>query len=364
MFAENLTVLTKCPRRREQFFSWQLGDAIVNDKAESGVAALSIHVVAGVINGCDGRVLVTQRPPGKSMAGAWEFPGGKLAPGESAFDGLVREFDEELGLAIEAARPLIRYRYCHPAFEVQLDAWCVERWSGEPKSREGQAFAWRVPEDLLGIGLLPADAAIVRAIQLPSVCCVTPPDAALGEAAFFDTLTRSANHGLVCLRRPDLEPAAFLELAARTTRRLAGSGKKLLLHGDPTVLAPALLDAASPLLSQATDVIAGLHIPARFLVSLNERPVSPSLWFGASCHDARELEAALVLGADYAFLGPVHTTTSHPGAPGMGWEAFSALVADVPLPTYAIGGLGPDDLKAAWHAGAQGVAAIRSLWTD
>jgi 8-oxo-dGTP diphosphatase len=90
--------------------------------------------------------------------------------------------------------------------------------------------------------------------------------------------------------------------------------------------------------------------------------VPAALWFGASCHDACELAAALTLDADYAFLGPVRPTASHPNVPGIGWDGFAALVAGLPLPVYAIGGLNPDDLEAAWKAGAQGVAGIRGLW--
>jgi 8-oxo-dGTP diphosphatase len=136
----------------------------------------------------------------------------------------------------------------------------------------------------------------------------------------------------------------------------------LLLHGDPTVLGPVLQVESGSLSSLYGYAIAGLHIPARFLFALDARPVPTSLWFGCSCHDARELEAALALDADYAFLGPVRATASHPGAPGIGWGKFSALVAGLPLPVYAIGGLAPEDLNDAWNAGAQGIAAIRGLW--
>ena len=86
------------------------------------------------------------------------------------------------------------------------------------------------------------------------------------------------------------------------------------------------------------------------------------MWFGVSCHDADELRAAKAVEADYAFLGNVLPTASHPGKPALGWEAFSHLIADLPLPVYAIGGLGPGDLETAWAAGAQGIAAIRGLW--
>lgn len=323
-----------------------------------------IHVVAGVIQDRDGRVLVAQRPAGKSMAGAWEFPGGKLAAGEGRLAGLMREFDEELGIRIEAARPLIRYRHRYPALDVDLDVWLIERWSGEPRGREGQAFGWCSPRELPALGLLPADAVVVRAIRLPTLFAVTPPHAESGEESFMDRLEALAGGGgpgLVCLRRLDLDPEALLGLAAGAACRVEGTSTQLILHGDPAVLAPALANPRHTLAARCKNGVAGLHIPGRSLDTLTARPVPTSLWFGASCHDARELEAALALDADYAFLGPVKPTASHPGAPAMGWEAFAALVVELPLPVYAIGGLRPTDLETAWAAGAQGIAAIRGL---
>jgi 8-oxo-dGTP diphosphatase len=329
-----------------------------------------IHVVAALINNEAGHVLVAQRRPGKPLAGAWEFPGGKVHAGETRRAALARELDEELGITLEAAKPLIRYLHRYPDLEVDLDAWRVTRWRGELHGREGQAVDWHAPCDLSEIGLLSADAVIVNALRLPLQVLVTPPGASHGEETFLDKVEaatsdgRLGRNGLICLRRPDLDAGALLELAAGAACRLEGSGARLLLHGDPAELAPLLLDSPPALRARLGDSIAGLHIPARFIAGLPGRPVPRSMWFGVSCHDADELRAAKAVEADYAFLGNVLPTASHPGMPALGWEAFSHLVADLPLPVYAIGGLGPGDLETAWAAGAQGIAAIRALWPD
>jgi 8-oxo-dGTP diphosphatase len=312
-------------------------------------------------------VLVAQRPPGKSLAGAWEFPGGKLAPGEGRIAGLARELDEELGIRVApaGARPLIRYVHRYPELEIELDAWRVLHWEGEPHGREEQALRWCGIDELLATGLLLADAPIVTTLRLPSICLVTPPGARDGDEAFLDALESAAlagQAGLAVLRRPDLDPGALLELAAGAACRVEGSSMRLVLHGDPEVLAPLLAAPPPALAARLEGAVAGLHVPGRFLATMKSRPVPAPLLFGASCHDAAQLQAACALGADYAFLGPVHPTASHPGAPGMGWERFCELVRDLPLPVYAIGGLGPADLDAAWAAGAQGIAAIRALW--
>lgn len=314
-----------------------------------------------------GRVLIAQRPEGKSLAGAWEFPGGKLDPGEDRRAGLARELEEELGIRIGAARPLIRYVHRYPDLAVDLDAWRVLDWEGEPRGMEQQALQWVAPEALLALGLLPADAPMVGAITLPSTCLVTPVGAGAATGPFLDrleTVAESGVAGMICLRRPDLDAASLLELAAGAACRIEGTGARLVLHGDPAALAPMIAAPPPGLAPRLDGAVAGLHVPGRFLDTLHSRPIGEHLLFGVSCHDARQLAAAVELGADYAFLGNVRPTPSHRGRPGLGWASFSALVSELALPVYAIGGLGPRDLDEAWAAGAQGVAAIRAFWPD
>src|SRR3546814_4115297 len=90
-------------------------------------------------------------------------------------------------------------------------------------------------------------------------------------------------------------------------------------------------------------------------------PIFP---LAASCHDETELRHAEAIGCDFAILGPVNPTPTHPGAQGIGWLAFEALREHTCLPIYAIGGLTPDHIPQARHHGAQGIDAIRSLWPD
>ena len=112
-------------------------------------------------------MLIAQRPAGKHLAGGWEFPGGKLEPGEARRAGLARELREELGILIDSPRPLIRVRHTYPQGEVLLDMWVVHRYRGEPEGLDGQAIRWCTQEQLETIELLPADAPIVAALRLP-----------------------------------------------------------------------------------------------------------------------------------------------------------------------------------------------------
>jgi mutator protein MutT len=126
-----------------------------------------IHVVAAVVIDAEGRVLIAQRPKKKHMAGGWEFPGGKLEPGEDRLAGLSRELREEIGITFAAPRPLMRVHHTYPTREILLDVWVVRRYTGVPEGLEGQALRWCHRQDLGSADLLPADKPIVAALRLP-----------------------------------------------------------------------------------------------------------------------------------------------------------------------------------------------------
>ncbi|MBL8270033.1 8-oxo-dGTP diphosphatase MutT [Steroidobacter sp.] len=124
-----------------------------------------IHVVAGALFDEQGRVLIAQRPPGKHMAGGWEFPGGKVEPNELPIDGLKRELREELGVETHEATQLIAYEHAYSHRTVLLDLWLVLRYSGEPSSLEGQPLQWVAIDELEATGLLEADLPMIPALR-------------------------------------------------------------------------------------------------------------------------------------------------------------------------------------------------------
>ena len=121
-----------------------------------------LHVMAGVLRRDDERLLIAERPPGKHLAGLWEFPGGKLDPGESPFDGLRRELAEELGIRIDAAEPWIVLPWRYGELSLALDTWRVLAWTGEPQALERQRLDWVDPAALDPARLAPADREILR----------------------------------------------------------------------------------------------------------------------------------------------------------------------------------------------------------
>lgn len=123
-----------------------------------------IAVVAGALLDAGRRVLIAQRPPGKPLAGAWEFPGGKLRAGESETQALARELAEELGVRLLASRHVASTVHAYPERTVHLSLYLVERWSGEVRALEAQALKWVDAGNLPGEPLLEADRPLVAAL--------------------------------------------------------------------------------------------------------------------------------------------------------------------------------------------------------
>jgi 8-oxo-dGTP diphosphatase len=123
-------------------------------------------VVACALVDADGRVLLSQRPEGKALAGLWEFPGGKLDPGERPEAALIRELREELGIEVAAPclAPLVFASHAYPDFHLLMPLYVCRRWEGAPMSREGQALKWVRPGKLRDYPMPPADEPLIPAL--------------------------------------------------------------------------------------------------------------------------------------------------------------------------------------------------------
>ena len=124
-----------------------------------------VCVVAGALFDRERRVLIAQRPYGKHMAGRWEFPGGKVAAGETQPQALVRELREELGITVAASRPFMRLSHEYDDRVVELSLWIVDIFSGEPAGLDGQQLKWVAVEALGKEDILEADAPFVVGLQ-------------------------------------------------------------------------------------------------------------------------------------------------------------------------------------------------------
>ncbi len=115
----------------------------------------------------DGRVLLAQRPPGKSMAGLWEFPGGKVEPGETPEAALVRELHEELGIDTwtSCLAPLTFASHAYPDFHLLMPLFACRKWQGTVTPREGQTLAWVRPQALRDYPMPPADLPLIPVLR-------------------------------------------------------------------------------------------------------------------------------------------------------------------------------------------------------
>jgi 8-oxo-dGTP diphosphatase len=125
-----------------------------------------VEVAVGVLRRADGALLFAQRPEGKPYAGWWEFPGGKVEPGESVDQALSRELHEELGIVVEHIAPLETVEFSYPHARVRLHFRVVSQWRGDPQSREGQAFSWQHPTAVGVAPLLPASVPVIERLAL------------------------------------------------------------------------------------------------------------------------------------------------------------------------------------------------------
>ena len=126
-----------------------------------------VLVAAVVLVDADGRVLLAQRPDGKSMAGLWEFPGGKVDPGETPEAALIRELREELGIDVAASclAPFTFASHAYPDFHLLMPLYVCRKWSGIPLAREGQRLAWVRPARLVDYSMPPADKPLVAMLR-------------------------------------------------------------------------------------------------------------------------------------------------------------------------------------------------------
>lgn len=314
---------------------------------EAGTAQ-AIHVVAAILIEA-GRLCVTRRRAGVHEAGKWEFPGGKLEPQEDPLSALKRELNEELGIEVLEASPFVRLSHRYAELDVFLDVWRVHSYRGVPHGRESQELRWAELQELRPEHFPAADRPVLRRLQLPALYLISEVRR-FGEEEFASRLERALRAGarLVQLREPQMPRDSYCAYARGVTELCHRFGARLLINADPAWLPQTDAD--------------GVHLNARRLLTLHERPVPPGCWLAASCHDAAELQQAQTLDVDLVVLGPVQPTASHPGSPILGWQRFAALRGSTALPVYAIGGMGEGDLGRAHALGAQGLAMISGIW--
>ena len=308
----------------------------------------SLHVAAAVILDHHNQVLLSLRPPHVFQGNLWEFPGGKVEVGEAPLAALARELDEELGIRLTSARPLIRVWHDYPEQAVLLEFWWLSGYQGHPQGREGQTIRWFPRQSLPRLPFPAGNIPVVRALQLPAVYLITPE---LGQPDDYVQVFQQiiqAGIPLAQLRAKHFSDEVYAVLAQQLVALCRGTDTRLLLNCAPEEAARLGAD--------------GVHLSSRRLMALSRRPsLDEDKLVGASCHNPGEMAQAHRLGLDFMTISPVLPTSSHPGATALGWQQFATLVAKTELPAYALGGLHLKNLEQAQACGAWGIAAVSAF---
>lgn len=293
--------------------------------------------------------LLAQRPEGKVYAGYWEFPGGKVEPGESVREALIRELQEELGITVTACSPWLTRQFTYPHATVRLHFWRVTAWDGEigiTAPLEHAAVNWeKCGKSASVTPILPANDPILKALSLPTTMAITMAETE-GTEVQVERLEAALSNGLrlIQIRDKNWPSAQRLWFAEVVTRLVHNHPNALVLVNDDAHIARCV----------GAD---GLHLSSASLIECTQRPDFG--WVGASCHNALELAKAVELGCDYALLGPVLPTLTHPEASAMGWAEFTRLITDCPIPVFALGGMQGTMIVEAQQNGAHGIAMMR-----
>ena len=304
----------------------------------------ALHVAVGVVRDKDDNILLTQRAKHVHQGGLWEFPGGKLEIAETVFQALQRELQEEVGIDVLDAKPLIKIHHHYPDLTVLLDVWQVKRFSGIATAHEGQAMRWVAPQRLAEFAFPAANLPIITASRLPDRYAILEGS---NTALVLSNLEKIiANQvDLLQLRIKSL-PNAEIDATYRAVwSKCQQQNIRLLINAD------------LPLTQAKAD---GIHLSSRALLACKTRPVAYE-WVAASCHNLQELQHAENIGVDFVVLAPILPTATHPHTAPLGWEAMTRLIEQVNLPVFALGGLGLGDIDQVLHAGGQGIAGISAF---
>ena len=309
------------------------------------VVEVAAAILLREVNG-NTEFLLAQRPHGKVYSGYWEFPGGKVEPGESLREALLREIQEELGVKIECAWPWLSCEFTYPHARVRLKFFRVTSWHGEISPIEHSGFVWIKIGDSAPVSpVLPANGPILRALELPATYALTNA-AENGIDAELARLDRALNNGLRLIQvrdkaLPDEDRRRFAKALMQLARKF--NDTIVLVNNDHSL---------------ASEIGAhGLHLSSDRLSQITQRP--PFEWVAASCHSAAEIAHAAAIGLDFAVLSPVLPTPSHRQTESIGWETFTSLIERSSLPIFALGGMQPKMLELARQNGAHGIAMMR-----
>jgi 8-oxo-dGTP diphosphatase len=301
------------------------------NQATHAKARVVVQVAVGVLVRSDGAVLLADRPPGKPYAGYWEFPGGKIEPGESVDQALRRELQEELGVVIGPSFPWTVMEYDYPHAYVRLHFRRTFEWQGTPHPVEGQRLLFFLPGQVPPQPLLPAAVPALRWAALPT--------SILRSAGTATSASQSLDWVRAVLERGARRILWHEPNIAEAERDAAASECRVLAREYG---ADVFVDSRSTRLAHLP-----CYLSAHALRALRTKPDSAAI--AAGIHTARDIEIANRLGCEFTVL------EGEPGEDGAVFEKLTELAVDAGQPVYVPLTPSPGNLLRAMHAGAHGL---------
>lgn len=296
-------------------------------------------------------ICLSLRQSHQHLADHWEFPGGKIEQGETPQQALTREFNEELGVNTTDWQPLIVVPWRYEKVSVRLHVFQTEQFTGEPQGMEGQQVAWCPIEDLAHKHFPEANKGILQALNLPNIYMSIGKFES--EQACLLQFNQALQQGvkLVQIKSKGLDDAQFIRLGNLLADCATQQGAKLLLNA-----APEKLDWVAN--------AAGIQLSSKQAQDYTSRPIPESKLLAVSTHTRQQIEHALTIGADMILISPIKFTSAHADITPIGWQGLQALVNEIPVPVYGLGGMQLEDLLEAKSAGAQGIMLSKGVWPE
>ncbi len=325
-----------------------ISGSIATTAVKTRPSMIEQHVSAGILMDSKSRVLIAQRPTDKPFGGWWEFPGGKLEPGETPCQALRREIHEETGAHIVSVERFMRLRYKDEIIHRTLHFFKILEFSGFIHGREGQNIMWLPVEALSSWPMLRTNNPVVCALNLPLIYAITPlVDEVDCIVNLIHQNLRQRHHRLIQLRQPHWNWAQTRAASRSILDQSRSRGARILINADPAWATELGFD--------------GVHLNATRLHHLTSRPLDCNL-VGASCHNIEDLIHAQRIHVDFVVLSPLFPKNQNGSA--LGWRGFGRMIRAVNLPVYALGGMHPTYARHIRRLGGHGVAGIRAFWQD
>lgn len=305
----------------------------------------TIKAVVGVLRNPANEILIAKRQAHQFMGGFWELPGGKIEPGESDQQAIIRELKEELSIIVTdlSIHQTMIYQYTDRI--VELSIYTINQYQNTPEGIEGQAIAWASIKNLPQYKLLPTMAAFINSITLPNKYWITPSSNHHSEAwtrKFDEKLKQGIS--LVQLRSKVDINSNFIE---ELYNKCAQNNVKLLLNIPNKTFKESYCN--------------GWHLTTSEMLKMNNRPCANNKLLGTSTHNLTEALKAQAMGADFVVISPVQATQTHPDTIPIGWDAAIEVVDKLNIPVYFLGGMTLNDLDKTLKLGAQGIAGVSAF---